>query len=84
MKSIYKIKTQTVKRGGGIILRETKAFRVRMMRSGRLYIECLDPHSEPRVRRISRRDAHYLVHELGEDFDNACIVDFGVGVFQKP
>jgi len=36
----------------------------------------------PVARRVSYRDAQYLL-ECGNSFDAACVMDFGVGVFQR-
>jgi len=37
---------------------------------------------EPTARRVSAKDAQYLI-ECGKSFDAACVMDFGVGVFQR-
>lgn len=36
----------------------------------------------PTSRHVSANDARYLL-ECGKSFDAACVMDFGVGVFQK-
>ncbi len=69
-----------VKRGGSFELRRT---------GKRFFIRCLKPHAYPRGRRISASDATYLqglstvkVNSPSE-FDCACVMDFGVGVFAR-
>jgi hypothetical protein len=44
-------------------------------------IRCRLPFHKPHGRRISAYDANYLQH-LDKSFDAACVMDFGVGVFQ--
>lgn len=39
------------------------------------------PKCHPVARRVSHSDAKYLL-ECGNSFDAACVMDFGVGVFQ--
>ena len=36
----------------------------------------------PTARRVSYSDVKYLL-ECGQSFDAACVMDFGVGVFQR-
>ena len=45
-------------------------------------IRCKVRKSSPKGRRISERDKKYLLG-CGDSFDAACVVDFGVGVFQQ-
>ena len=63
----------------GLILREPANFRL-VERAGRYWLECLTG-DKPKARRISKRDIHYLSHDVGESFDHACVLDFGLGVF---
>lgn len=50
----------------------------------RYYVECLVPDVVPRTRRVGAADAQYLRDAQASEFDNSCVVDFGVGVFSKP
>ena len=36
----------------------------------------------PKAKRVSERNVRYLL-ECGNSFDAACVMDFGVGVFQR-
>lgn len=64
------------------IHRKSKNFRV-VEKRGRSYIRCTDRNAIPRGRRIRRSDVNYLIRETGNNFDAACVLDFGVGVFAK-
>jgi len=72
------------------ILKEGKWFRLLMRRTARgrrtgekrFYIECTCQNCLPRGRRISASDTRYL-ESCNHSFDFACVMDFGVGVFQQ-
>lgn len=71
-----------IRRNGGLVHKTTDRFRV-IESKGRFYVECLADDCEPRLRRISPKDADYLTKETGASFDAACVMDFGVGVFTR-
>jgi hypothetical protein len=75
------ILTTTIKLMGGLVHRETKCFRI-IERKGRFYIECLDDNAYPRSRRITWKDLDYL-QGLDTDFESACVIDYGVGIYRR-
>ena len=64
------------------ILNETKSYRL-VERNGRYWIECKLPNCTPKARRVSKRDALRYLATLRTDFDGACVLDFGVGIYAK-
>lgn len=67
-----------------ITVRATDRFRLKKGEDGRYYVECLVADVVPRTRRVGAADAKYLEEAQASEFDNACVADFGVGVFTKP
>lgn len=65
------------------ILHKTPYFR--LTKTGeRYFLRCLDRYATPKGRRISKKDADYLMSLKNnlDSFSGACI-ELGVGVFQK-
>ncbi len=63
-------------------LRRGNHFRLTLT-SGQFWIKLLDKKSGmPSARRVSRVDARYLIG-CGKSFDDACVLDFGCGVFAR-
>jgi hypothetical protein len=63
------------------VFKQTSNFRI-VERAGRFYIECLQRNHVPKARRIAKKDLLYL-EQCRDSFDSACVMDYGVGVFQK-
>ena len=65
-------------------MKHGKVFDLVLTKSGQYWIKLHARLSncEPTARHISASDARYLL-ECGNSFDAACVMDFGVGVFQK-
>lgn len=64
-------------------LHKTPYFRL-TQKGDRYYLRCLDRHASPKGRRISKKDADYLLSLTNnvDSFSGACI-ELGVGVFQN-
>lgn len=72
----------TIKRMGGLVLRETTAFRL-VERRGRYWLSAKSENAVPRCLRVGRDAAHQLSERISlSEFDGACIFT-GCGVFQK-
>jgi hypothetical protein len=56
-------------------------FQLKRNRAGQWWLRCLDRKSATRGRRVSEKDAKYL-HECGNEFESACVMDFGIGIYQ--
>jgi hypothetical protein len=67
------------------ILKKGRAFRLVMRRTTtgekQFYIQCTAANAHPTARRVRERDLTYL-QPLHSDLDAACVINFGVGVFQ--
>jgi hypothetical protein len=80
--SVYPIDFGAVQPGEPVCLRRSRHFLL-SNRGGQFWLHARDEKVEPTSKHISRKDAEYLL-DCGHEFENACVWDFGVGVFQKP